>query len=383
MTLLGVLLSCCFATADDGTLYIASKVYTMEGEPLQPGQVLVVDGKIKAVAKKITLDGLAPEVIDLGEKSILMPGLVDAYSQAAVGNAASDEITREVTPNFRTSLSLDWDKNSLRHQLLAGTTTMCVCPGTQNVIGGTAAIIKTNKSDESLLVEDGPLLATVSSDPSSGNRSRSRPDSIYVRQPTNRMGVIWILRKSMYSARDPGNSRLAKIRETLEDKRKLMVVSRNANDIHTVSTLADEFEFSPVIVGGQEAYKVKDLLAEKKYPVILRPLPTGSLRGSEGAELCWNQAGVLSAAGITITLSGDNLLTQAQFAHRYGLTAEQALLAITRTPAELLNIDTQVGSIAPGKHADLIALNGEPLDVTTHIKWVMVNGNIIEIHKEN
>ena len=382
LTILSVLLTCCFATADDGKLYIASKVYTMEGAPLTPGQVLVVDGKIKAVAEKVATDGVSPEIIDLGENSVLIPGLVDAYSQTPIANGASDEMTKEVTPNFAVHHGIDWHKKQLRHQLLAGTTTMCVCPGTQNVIGGTAAIIKTKHSENAILTDNGPLLATVSSDPSGGNFPRTRPDSIYVRQPTNRMGVIWILRKTMHAAKDSSPIELKKVEEVLNKKRALMMVSRNANDIQTVATLAEEFGFAPIIVGGQEAYKVKDLLVAEKYPVILQAFATGSRRGAEATEISWNQAGILAESDIVFALSGNNLLTQAQFAHRYGLDAEKAMRAITKTPAEILKIDDQVGSIAPGKHADLVALTGEPLEITSQISWVMVNGNIIEMNKE-
>ena len=222
----------CSAVGEDGTLYKADKVYTMEGEPLSPGQVLVVDGKIKSVGKAIDLTGTSPTVIELGAGSVLMPGLVDPYSQTGLGEDGSDESTREITPNFKTIDSVDWDKPALRRQLEQGTTTMCVCPGTQNVFSGIAAIVKTAEHGTSILNEDGPLLATLCSDPTSQNRSRSRPDTIFVRQPTNRMGVVWILRKTFDKAkRSESPDALVTIKESLEGKRSLMVVSRMSHDL--------------------------------------------------------------------------------------------------------------------------------------------------------
>ncbi|MFK7768463.1 MAG: amidohydrolase family protein [Mariniblastus sp.] len=364
--------------AAKGTLYKASKVYTMAGEPISPGQVLVVDGKIKAVAETVDLGGASPKVVDLGEGSVLMPGLVDPYSQTGLGDDGSNETTDEITPNFRTIDSVDWDKPALRRQLESGTTTMCVCPGTQNVFSGIAAIVKTADNGDSILNDDGPLLASVCADPASGNRSRSRPDSIFIRQPTNRMGVVWILRKTFDKAkRNTDAETLTNVKQTLAGKRPLMMVSRMSHDLTTIATLADEFGFSPVIVGGQEAYKIKDLIAERKYPIILQKIATGSTTGTEGAEVCWNQAGVLSDAGVTIAFSGDDLLEQARFAHRYGLEKDKALAALTTTPASLLGVDTIVGSIEAGKDADLIALSGEPLEFTTSIQWVLVNGEMV------
>lgn len=368
----------------DGKLYIASKIYTMDGAPISPGQVLVVDGKIKAVGEKIELNGSSPDVIDLGEGSVLMPGLVDAYSQTPLSTSGIDEITSEITPDFRVVDSIDWEKSALRRQLHSGTTTMCVCPGTQNVFAGIAAIVKTDAKSATIVSDNGPLLTSLCADPASRNQSRARPDSIFVRQPTNRMGVVWILRKTFAKVQNGDDpNALSTIRQTLAGERQLMVVSRISHDLNTIATLADEFGLSPIIVGGQEAHKVKEMLADRKYPVILQPIATESVRGREGSEVCWNQAGVLATAGVPFALSGNNLLEQARFAHRHGLERDLALSAITSTPAQLLKIEDRVGTITAGKDADLLALNGEPLELTTSVRWVMVNGKTIENNKEN
>ena len=359
------------------TLYKASKVYTMDGDPLSPGQVLVVDGKIKAVGESVDLAGLAVDSVDLGEGSVLMPGLVDAYSQTALARSGRNEISDEVTPGFKAVNAIDWNGSALRRQRESGTTTMCVCPGTQNVLSGIAALIKTGEQQARVLDPDGPLLASMCSDPARGNRARSRPDSIFVRQPTNRMGVVWIMRSTFDKATRAieSDSPLAVVNETVTGKRPLMMVCRISHDLTSVASLADEFGFAPILVGGQEAYKVKEMIAERNYPVILQRQRFETVRGAEGAELLWNQPGVLAEAGITFALSGDDLLEQARFAHRNGLGQEQALTAITTTPAVLLGLDKQVGSIKVGYDADLVVLDGEPLELTTSIRQVIVDGD--------
>lgn len=384
ITVVALLLVSSTTLADDGTLYKAGKVYTMDGDPLEPGEVLVVDGKIKAVGQTVDLGGATPQVVDLGAGSVLMPGLVDAYSQTALGDGGSNESSNEVTPEFRVVDSIDWDKSALRRQRERGTTTMCVCPGTQNVFSGIAAIIKTREHDAAILNDDGPLLASLCNDPAGGNRARSRPDSIFVRQPTNRMGVVWIMRNTFDKAgrNTQGSGTLGNVKETLEGKRPLMIVARISHDLTSVATLADEFGFSPILVGGQEVYKVKEVIAERNYPVILQRIRVDSIRGTEGSEVLWNQAGVLAAEGITFALSGDDLLEQARFAHRHGLTQQQALAAVTSTPARLLGLKENVGSIKVGCDADLIVLDGEPLELTTSIRQVIVNGESCNKDKE-
>lgn len=366
------------AAQDDSTavLYSADTVYTMAGEPISPGQVLVVDGKIKAV------ESLVPEavrgsarLVELGKNSVLMPGMIDAYTQSGLGQESVDEVSKETTPNFRTIQSIDWKSTEIKQRLHAGTTTMCVCPGTQNVISGIASIVKT--AGDQVINDDYALVASVCSDPTSQNRSRQRPDSIYVRQPTNRMGVVWILRNSL-SKVERSKTDSKQIDQVLSGKRPFFVVSRIAHDLNTVATLADEFGFKPILVGCQESYKVTDLIADRNYPVILGGTTTGSMDGPERSELCWNQAGKLDKAGIIVSISGPNQLEQAQFARRFGLDADKALQAVTIAPARTLGIDDRVGTIEAGKDADLIALNGNPLEFTTAIKWVMVDGKIIK-----
>ena len=377
---------CAFAQEKESsaTLYKAGKVYTMDGDPLSPGQVLVVDGKIKAVAGSVELGGLEPKTVDLGEDGVLMPGLVDAYSQTPLSSTGMDEITSEVTLDFKAIHSIDWDKNSLRRQLQAGTTTVNASPGTQNVLGGTAAIVKTMDHGEAVLNDDGAMVAAMCSDPASRNFSRSRPDTIYVRQPTNRMGVVWILRNTFNKAkRSTDQISYAKLKETVAAERPLMMVSRMSYDIVTVGTLADEFGFQPIIVGGDEAYKVKEELVERNYPLVLKYDNPGTTRGAEGSELCWNNPGILAEAGLTFAIAGDNLLEKARFARRFGLDADVAMASITTTPAEIIGVSDRVGKIAAGYDADLIALSGEPLELTTSIRWVMVNGKTTENQKEN
>src|SRR5262249_52846699 len=154
--------------------------------------------------------------------------------------------------------------------------------------------------------------------------------------------------------------------------RRTFAVSRTDNDILSLLRLAKEFKFTPTVVGGHEAYKVSEELAAAKVPVILGPLTTSpSLTGPESTDAVWNQPALLHKAGIPFALSGGHLLEQARFAVRYGLPPEAALAAITRTPARLLGLENRVGTLGAGRDADLMALDGDPLELTTSVQWVL------------
>jgi imidazolonepropionase-like amidohydrolase len=372
---LPALLLTAFPAHAEDLLIRAGKVYTMTGPPLAPGEVLVSNGKIARVGAKLSAPAGA-RVIDLGS-GVLLPGLVDAYSNAGIAGSSA-EMTREITPDYRVLSAVDWRARAFREALSEGTTCLGLAPGTDGVFAGLSCAVKTAGTQRVLDKETG-LVITMASDPATGNSSRNRPDSIYVRQPTNRMGVVWMLRSTFARAAQEKSTEPNVVREALAGKRRIYAVSRTDYDLLSLLRLAKEFKFTPTVIGGHEAYKVRDELAAAKAAVILGPLTTNSsLTGPESSEVVWNQPGLLHKAGIPFALSGGHLLEQARFAVRYGLPAEAALEAVTRTPARLLGLENRLGTLEAGRDADLVALNGDPLELTTTIEWILVDGKIQE-----
>src|SRR5437879_5204793 len=127
------------ARADD-VLITAAKVYTMTGPPLAPGAVLVSNGKIVQVGAKLT-PPTGAKVIDLGS-GVLMPGLIDAYSHTGIAGSP-EEMTREVTPDYRVLAAVDWKSRAFREALAEGTTTLGLAPGTDGVFAGLSCAVKT------------------------------------------------------------------------------------------------------------------------------------------------------------------------------------------------------------------------------------------------
>ena len=129
----------------------------------------------------------------------------------------------------------------------------------------------------------------------------------------------------------------------------MLAVSRTDHDILNLLRIAKEFNITPTMVGGQEAYKVCEELVATKVPIILGPLSTNPAgTGPESSETVWNEPGLLHRAGIPFALSGGHLLDQALFAVRFGLPADVALDAITRTPAKPAGIPAVTGSTSAG-----------------------------------
>jgi imidazolonepropionase-like amidohydrolase len=368
--------------AEGDVLIRAGTVVTVEGETLAPGAVLVSDGTIAEVGASIEAPEGA-EVIDLGDGATLLPGFVDVDLPGGV-TGPSVEVTREITPRFNPLPAIDWSSRSFVEALAGGTTAGALIPLSENVVPGIAPVVKTAGSQR-VVEAEAALVMTVASDPAMRNRSRTRPDSIYVRQPTNRMGVVAMLREALNRASrgvepDPDTTLPIEadpyepLRDVIQGRRSALAISRTDYDILTALRLAGEFGYAPMILGGQEAYKVAEPLAAGGVPVVLGPLRINGPYGPERTELAWNTAGVLHEAGVAVALSGGDLLEQARFAARFGLPKDEALEAITIEPARVLGVADRLGSIAVGKAADLVALEGDPLEFTTPVRWVMVDG---------
>jgi len=367
---------------EDGLMLIqAKRVYTMTGDVLQPGSVLVSDGKISLVGSDLQ----ATDEMQVLQVDTLLPGLVDAYSRAGLAGGIS-ELSREVTPELNTLRSIDWRSRQFREVASEGTTCVNVVPGTDNVVAGFSCVVKTAGAVEQRVLDPRTgLVVSVCSDPVSRNRSRSRPDSIFVRQPTNRMGVVWILRSRLKLASGSPPSGLSKrdaevhriLRGVQEGQHRVFGVSRADFDIRSLLNIGAEFGFASVVFGGDEAYRMADELAAQGTFVVYTALTTEGPLGAEGTELRWNVPGKLHDAGVAFCLAGGRLLEQARFAARFGLDRSVALQAVTSIPAKLLQVDGRVGSIASGLDADLVALNGDPLEFTTAIEWVMIDGKVI------
>ena len=349
----------------------AAKVYTAAGEPLAPGEVRVKNGKIIEVAKKVKVPEGA-KVVDLGS-GVLMPGLVDAHTSIGLDGGIS-ESTLEITPNFRVLDAVDFSSRAFRQARADGVTTVAIVPGTDNVIAGLSAVVKTAGDCKSRVVKsDHSLVITLASDPGNGNNSRARPDSIYNRQPTNRMGVVWILREEFARAKAEPDSVLGK---ALASKLPVVCVSRTDVDIGAALRLKREYPMVLTLAGGHEAYKLKAELAAAKVPVLLAPLTSTPGTGPEGTETVLNLAGTLHNADVAVALTGGKLLEQARLAVRFGLPRDAALAAITSMPANILGLYKRLGVIAEGRDADLVALSGDPFDLTTTIQWTMIDGVI-------
>lgn len=386
-------------------------VLTMAGPAIKNGTVLMRDGKIAAVGTRVTIPAGA-KVIDASGKYV-MPGLVDAMTYYGIAPLDRNDTANPVTPENRIIYAYfpfgDFTRMKSgeprdKELLSGGVTTLYVAPGDHQVIGGQGAVVKVSgkNPDSAILREPASIDMTIS--------DAARNDPRGGKSPSTRMAVVSLIRKALVNAQQYQRDTESKKDEIKRDlgaealgrmlRRELpaRIEADLVDDIRTAIRVAEEFGFDLVIDSGIGAYRIKEVLAEKKIPVVLGPISHDFVSGDDTAVnrlapevstlASEENAVLLSKAGVKFALAsfgygygfpgsayqGRWLLLNAALNTGFGLPEEEALKAVTISPAEILGVANRVGSLAPGKDADVIILSGPPLALKTWVDQVYIDG---------
>lgn len=351
------------------------------------GTLLMADGKIQALGPDLSIPDGA-EILD-AKGGWLLPGLVDAHVHLgtheegeAPGEDDTNERTDPVTAGVRALDAINPFDPGFNEALSGGITTVNVNPGSANPIGGQAAALHTHGR-----WVDSMLLRAPSGVKSALGENPKRVFGAKDKTPSTRLGTAMVIRAAFAEAQNwigdgrPGRDvKLEALAAVLDREIPWRQHCHRADDIATAMRLADEFGYRLVIDHGTEAHLLADVLAERNIPVLIGPLLTTKskpeLRGRSIAN-----PGKLARAGVEISLITDHpvipinfLIHQATFAVKEGLDRETALRAITLNPAKVLGLEDKLGSLTPGKQADVVLWSGDPLDVMQRAERVWIQG---------
>jgi imidazolonepropionase-like amidohydrolase len=361
------------------------------------GDILVRDGKLAAVGGRAEGEQGEAE-IDAGGLSAY-PGFVDAHSHigldnyggATGGSADYNENTDIITPHLRGSDSYYPRDIAIPAALAGGVTTVAAGPGSANVLGGMFFAVKLfgNTVEAATLRDPVAMKCAFGENPKRCYKDKNN---------SARMTTAAKLREALFAAREylmrkelAGDDRgkLPKydmkaeaLIPVLERRIPLKAHAHRSDDIMTALRIAREFDVRITLEHCTEGHLIVDELKEAGVPVAVGPTLTNASK-LELINKSWITPGVLAAAGLQVSIITDAPVIPQQYlplcaglAVKAGMDPFAALQAITINPAKHVGIDDRVGSLEPGKDADIVLADGDPTVSDTKIVRVILNGTV-------
>jgi len=399
---------------------VCKEIIPVTSEPIQDGFILIDDkGKIKAIGKKKDLPKDV-EILDFSDL-IATPGIIDSHCHATVfeesigmGMQDGNESTNPLTPEIRVLDAINPGDKGLRRAVAGGMTTICVAPGSGNVVGGQMTTIKTHGTivDDMVIQELSGMKCAFGENPKRlyGGKNVT---------PSTRMGSLGLFRQLMTETqnymykwadykkklkqykedskeyekkkekddkkpveptRPDKNIKYEAMIPVFEKKIPLRAHAHQANDIIAAVRLAKEFDVNIAIDHCSEGYMILDFLVENKIPAIVGPTMSQKSK-IETRNKTWRSIGILHEAGILAALTSDHPVTHCQYqmiygilSHREGLSRQGTFEVLTINGAKILGLEDRIGSLEPGKDADIVLFNGDPLDARSKVMMVFIDG---------
>jgi len=187
----------------------------------------------------------------------------------------------------------------------------------------------------------------------------------------------------------PTNLKFEAMIPVLKGEVPVVVSVSNAEAIKEALKFVEEMKLKAIFHGMTEGWKVVDELKKANIPVVLSSVYATPREWKDGYEASYRNAGILYKAGVKVVFStGDatmakNLPYHAAKAVAFGLPKDEALKGITIYPAQIFGVDKDYGSIETGKVANLIVTDGDPLEITTHVRHMLINGKPIDLSNKH
>jgi imidazolonepropionase-like amidohydrolase len=375
-------------------------VYPVSGPSIERGTVVIRDGRITAVGTNVEIPADAQRVDATGK--IVTPGLVNAATQLSVVEIGAVISTRNISARGKDGIAAAftvWDGLNPNSVLLpparmAGITTVLIAPR-GGLLSGQAAMLHLVPGTAAEMVMRAPvaMVGQIGSPQQIGAQSRGelmlrlREVLDDARAYARRKADFERAQTRPFAA---GRLDLEALLPVLDGREQLLLEADRSSDIEEALKLASDYHLKLIIAGGAEAWEVADKLAAAHVPVM-----TGAMNNipESFSSLGTRQenAGLLRRAGVTVMIIGNagggdeeafnvrNVRFEAGNAVAYGMTREDALRAITLTPAEVFGVADRVGSLQAGKDADVVVWSGDPFEFATEPEHVFIRGR--EIHE--
>ncbi len=381
-------------------------IFTVTRGTVANGTIIIRSGRIEAIGTDLAVPPDA-RVIDAARKFVF-PGFIDAGTDLGTVEPGSpgsdgDEASGPLTPQLDVVDAFDPGNPFVVAAARRGTTAALVAPGRGNVLSGLSALLRLEGDDVTKMIVRSP--AGLHGTLGDVLKPRSKENRAY---PYTRMGTAALLRQSLSDAQDhvrrladaerkraatkgapepplpEATSIVRALLPVIKGDLPLILTANRYDDILTALRIADEFKVRLVIDEGAEACRAGDELAARKVPVILRTsaalrrtIETSGARPENAALL--RKAGVMIAFKSGPVMDGEDLIDAVRAAVRHGLTPEDALRALTADAAAILGAGNEIGSLEPGRAADVVIFPADPFTSAAMPETVIVGGVVLDL----
>ena len=373
-------------------------IHPVSGPVIPRGTVLIREGKIVAVGADVAVPADAQRVDAAGK--IVTPGLVNAASQIGITEIGAVPGTRNAGARGREGIAASftvWEGLNPVSVLIplardGGITSVLIAPR-GGLISGQAAVLQlVDGSAADMILRSPVAMVGHASDPAQAG-AQSRGELLLRLREVFEDARTYQRRRAEFEraqTRTFAASRLdlEALVPVVDGRLPMILEVDKASDIESALKLARDYNLRLVIAGAAEAWMVADKLAAARIPVM-----TGAMNNipqsfaSLGARQ--ENAGLLRRAGVSVIIIGNagggsddafngrNVRYEAGNAVAYGMSRDDALRAITLTPAETFGVANRIGSLEAGKDADVVVWSGDPFEFASQPERVLVRGREI------
>jgi imidazolonepropionase-like amidohydrolase len=370
-------------------------VYPVSGPAIQRGTVLLRDGRIVAVGADVAVPADAQRIDASGK--IVTPGIVNAATELSVVDIGAVAATRNVSARGREGIAAAftvWDGLNPVSVLIpparsAGITSVVIAPR-GGLIAGQAAVLHLVEGSAADMVMRSPVAMVGQIGGPQQANAQSRGELLLrlrevlddARSYSRRRGEYERAQTRQFAA---SRLDLEALGPVLDGRVPLLLEADRASDIESAIKLASDYKLKLIVSGAAEAWMVADKLAAAHVPVLTGAMNNIPISFSSLGTRQEN-AGLLRRAGVAVILIGNagggdeeafnvrNVRFEAGNAVAYGMSREDALRAITLTPAEVFGVADRIGSLQPGKDGDVVVWSGDPFEFASQPEHVFIRG---------
>jgi imidazolonepropionase-like amidohydrolase len=363
-------------------------VYPVSGPKIEHATVLIQGGKIAAVGAHVVIPAGATR-IDASNRWVT-PGLLDGSGQmglveidAVAATRDADEQSDTVAAGFNVAEGINPASTLIPITRIEGVTTTLAMPQTGLIRGQAVLIDLDGLTLEAMLVKSPVAVVAELSEATKGAGGGSRAGSAArLRRVLDdaleygRRKADWS-RAQMHPLAAPAAD-LAALGPVLRAELPLIIVANRRSDIATALRIGREYHLKLILAGAAEGWQMAADIARARVPVLVQPL--SNIPSYDALGMRYANAALLARAGVKVALlepdthNARNLRQQAGNAVAYGMRWEDALRAVTLSPAEIFGVATRYGSLDSGKVANVVVWSGDPFELGTRVEHVFIRG---------